>query len=124
MCLRHRGCLWGDVGFQTPAISEGQMGPSRQHGCLVAQSTMAPVQTSRTTTTNRTPVCVCLCGRVRLSVLESVISCQTYLMLHWIKGSVCHFSKYCHLSVFIHCRIRAGGRRHMTRLAAVYCLLC
>lgn len=61
---RHTGCLWADVGVQTRAISDGRMGPS-QHCCLVAQSTMAPVQTSCPMPHNRKwCICVCLCVRV------------------------------------------------------------
>lgn len=68
VCWRHTDYLWADVCVRTRAISEGQMGPSQQHDGLVAQSTMAPVQTSRTTTSNRTPVC--LCARLCLCLIQ------------------------------------------------------
>lgn len=104
MCWRHAGCLWADVCVQTRAISEGQMGPSLW-GCLVAQSTMAPDQTSRTATTSKdshTRVCA------RINYLM-----QTYLMLQWLKGSVCNFWEYSALSASTHCGIKVGRSSQM-----------
>lgn len=116
------GCLWADVGAQTRAISEGQMGPS-QCGCLVAQSTMAPVQTSCTTTTNRTPACVCVRG-------ARVFAWINYLMPDISDATVDQGVSMSFLRILplihIHLLWNKSGmvEPDVTRLAAVHSVYC
>lgn len=94
------------------ARSEGQMGSSLW-GCLVAQSTMAPDQTSCPATTNKDSH-TCVWARINCLM-------QTYLMLQWLKVSVCNF-----LRILCSIRIHTGkaGWSSLMWLAAVHSLYC
>lgn len=97
------------------------MGPS-ECGCLVAQSTMAPVQTSRPTTANRT--------RARVCVRTCVCACINFLMPDISDATADQGITMSFLRILSPIRINSLWKRHkcgmmepdVTRLAAVHSL--
>ena len=120
--LTSHGLLVGWRRCSDSSHIRGATGP--QCGCLVAQSTMAPVQTSCPTTANRTRVCVRTCARV--------CACINFLMPDISDATTDQGISVSFLRILCPIRIHSLWKRHkcgmiepdVTRLAAVHSLYC